>query len=180
MDPRGPRGPRQRGRRISRRPRGRHHADAGTRRGGRTPLLADGPVALFVGASLTATSIGITARVFSDLGRLVTREAQIVLAAAIFDDVVGLILLSVLVSLAGEGVVSIPSIAITVVLALVFVLGSIVIGARSWRRLVPLVHRLRVRGVLLVFAFALALALSGVAAAIGLATIIGAFAAVPR
>ncbi|HLA46484.1 MAG TPA: cation:proton antiporter [Thermoplasmata archaeon] len=140
-------------------------------------FLADGTVALFVGASLTATSIGITARVFSDLGRLVTREAQIVLAAAIFDDVVGLILLSVLVSLAGEGVVSIPSIAITVVLALVFVLGSIVIGARSWRRLVPLVHRLRVRGVLLVFAFALALALSGVAAAIGLATIIGAFAA---
>jgi Kef-type K+ transport system membrane component KefB len=134
-------------------------------------------VALFVGATLTATSIGITARVLSDLGRLSTREARIVIAAAIFDDVVGLILLSILVSLAGEGVISLTLVATTVILSVAFIIGSIVIGIRGWKRIVPFVRRMRVRGVFLVFAFSIALALAWVAAAIGLATIIGAFAA---
>lgn len=140
-------------------------------------FLEDGFLALFVGAALTATSIGITARVLVDLGRLGLRESQIVLAAAIFDDVVGLILLSILVTLASVGTVSVLAIGVTVVLAVGFVLGSIIIGTRGWLRLVPLVRRMRVRGVLLVVAFALALALAWGAAQIGLATIIGAFAA---
>lgn len=140
-------------------------------------FISDGLVPLFIGAALTATSIGITARVLSDLGRLRTREAQIVLAAAIFDDVVGLILLSVLVTLASAGAVSAGAIAVTIVLAAGFVLGSIAVGTRLAPRLVRFVRRMRVRGVLLVFAFALALALAWGAASIGLATIIGAFAA---
>ncbi len=140
-------------------------------------FMGDGLVPFFIGAALTATSIGITARVLSDLGRLKMRESQIILAAAIFDDVVGLILLSILVTLANVGAVSAANIAITVILAVAFVLGSIIVGTRSWRRLVPFVRRMRVRGVLLAFAFALALALAWGAAAIGLATIIGAFAA---
>jgi Kef-type K+ transport system membrane component KefB len=140
-------------------------------------FIGDGLVALFVGAALTATSIGITARVLSDLGRLNLRESQIILAAAIFDDVVGLILLSILVTLASVGVISILTILTTVALAIAFVIGSIVIGTRGWMRLLPLVRNMRVRGVLLVFAFSLALALAYGAALIGLATIIGAFAA---
>lgn len=140
-------------------------------------FLESGLVALFVGAALTATSIGITVRVLSDLGRLNLRESQIVLAAAIFDDVVGLILLSILVTLASVGTISILSIVETVALAILFVVGSIAIGTRGWTRLLPLVRNMRVRGVLLVFAFSLALALAYGAAAIGLATIIGAFAA---
>ncbi len=140
-------------------------------------FVGEGLVALFVGAALTATSIGITARVLSDLGRLQSREGQIVIAAAIFDDVVGLILLSILVTLAAVGTISLVAIATTVVLAVVFVIGSIFVGARGARLLVPFVRRMRVRGVLLVLAFALALALAWAAAAIGLATIIGGFAA---
>jgi Kef-type K+ transport system membrane component KefB len=140
-------------------------------------LVGDPLVALFIGAALTATSVGITVRVLSDLGRMERPEAQIILAAAIFDDVVGLILLSILVTLASVGTVSVAAIAWTVVLAVAFVVGSIAIGTRGWRRIVPLVRRMRVRGVLLVVAFALALALAWGAAQIGLATIIGAFAA---
>jgi Kef-type K+ transport system membrane component KefB len=140
-------------------------------------FVEEGLVALFIGATLTATSIGITARVLSDLGRLNLRESQIVLAAAIFDDIVGLILLSILVTLASAGVVSIFAILETVVLAIAFVVGSIIIGTRGWMRILPLVRNMRVRGVLLVFAFSLALALAYGAALIGLATIIGAFAA---
>lgn len=140
-------------------------------------FLGSGILALFVGAAMTATSIGITARVLSDLGRLRLRESQIILAAAIFDDIVGLILLSILVTLASIGTVSVLAIVETIVLAIAFVVGSIAIGSRGWRRLVPLVRRMRVRGVLLVFAFALALGLAFAAAWIGLATIIGAFAA---
>jgi hypothetical protein len=128
---------------------------------------------LFIGATLTATSIGITARVLSDLGRLNLRESQIVVAAAIFDDIVGLILLSILVTLASAGVVSIFAILETVVLAIAFVVGSIIIGTRGRMRILPLVQNMRVRGVLLVFAFSLALALAYGAALIGLATIIG-------
>jgi Kef-type K+ transport system membrane component KefB len=140
-------------------------------------FIGTGLVALFVGAALTATSIGITARVLSDLGRLNLRESQIILAAAIFDDVVGLILLSILVTLASVGVISVLTILETVVLAIAFVVGSIVIGTHGWTRLLPIVRKMRVRGVLLVFAFSLALALAYGAALIGLATIIGAFAA---
>lgn len=140
-------------------------------------FLGTGILALFVGAAMTATSIGITARVLSDLGRLRIRESQIILAAAIFDDIVGLILLSILVTLASIGTVSPLAIVETVVLAVLFVVGSIAIGSRGWRRLVPLVRRMRVRGVLLVVAFSLALGLAFAAAWIGLATIIGAFAA---
>jgi len=140
-------------------------------------FVEEGLVALFIGATLTATSIGITARVLSDLGRLNLRESQIVLAAAIFDDIVGLILLSILVTLASAGVVSVFAILETVVLAIAFVVGSIIIGTRGWMRILPLVRNMRVRGVLLVFAFSLALALAYGAALIGLATIIGAFAA---
>src|SRR3990170_3576579 len=122
-------------------------------------FVEEGLVALFIGATLTATSIGITARVLSDLGRLNLRESQIVLAAAIFDDIVGLILLSILVTLASAGVVSVFAILETVVLAIAFVVGSIIIGTRGWMRILPLVRNMRVRGVLLVFAFSLALAL---------------------
>src|SRR5207248_1059127 len=84
----------------------------------------DAKVALFVAAALTATSVGITARVFGDLGALATTEARVVLGAAVADDVMGLVVLTVVVRLVTEGSVSILS-----VLGIVADLGSFARGA---------------------------------------------------
>src|SRR4051812_5396220 len=62
--------------------------------------------AVFVGAALTATSVGITARVFGDLKALATIEARTVLGAAVADDVLGLVILTVVVRVVSEGSVS--------------------------------------------------------------------------
>ena len=80
--------------------------------------------ALFVAAALTATSVGITARVFGDLGALATSEARVVLGAAVADDVMGLIVLTVVVRVVTEGTVSI----ISVLLILLGALAFLVVG----------------------------------------------------
>jgi Kef-type K+ transport system membrane component KefB len=133
--------------------------------------------AIFVGATLTATSVGITARVLSDLERMHTKEAKIIIGAAVIDDVIGLVILTVVsgmaagASLSALGILRISAIAV----------GFLVIAVLAGRFLVPrlfdLVVRMRVRYVLLVFAFAFALGLAAVASLAGSALIIGAFAA---
>ncbi len=77
---------------------------------------------LFIGAALTATSVGITARVFGDLKALATTEARIVLGAAVADDVMGLVVLTVVVRLVAQGSVSILSVAGIVAIAVAFLL----------------------------------------------------------
>ena len=75
------------------------------------PMMGDGgdlnTVAIFIGATLTATSVGITARVLGDLGRMETPEARIILGAAVLDDVIGLVILSVVSGLAAGGAISV-------------------------------------------------------------------------
>jgi len=133
--------------------------------------------AVFLGATLTATSVGITARVLTDLGRMSTEEARIIIGAAVIDDVLGLVILSVVSGMAEGAGVSVIGIARTLAVAVGFLIVAVVAGRYLAPRLFDQVVRLRARYVLLIFALAFALALAALAAAAGSALIIGAFAA---
>jgi Kef-type K+ transport system membrane component KefB len=134
-------------------------------------------VAVFVGATFTATSVGITARVLADMGRLQDPAANVVLGAAVADDILGLIILAVVTGAAKTGSVSPLSVALLTAKALVFLVVAIVLGLRLAPTLVGWIGRLRARGTLVVYSLAFGLALSAAADIIGLASIIGAFAA---
>jgi Kef-type K+ transport system membrane component KefB len=133
--------------------------------------------AIFVGATLTATSVGITARVLSDLGQMRTSEARIIIGAAIIDDVLGLVILTVVSGMAAGASVNSVDIARILGVAVGFLVVAVLAGRFAAPRLFDLVVRMRVRYVLLVFAVAFALGLSALAALVGSALIIGAFAA---
>jgi Kef-type K+ transport system membrane component KefB len=133
--------------------------------------------ALVGGAALTATSIGISARVLSDLGRLDTPEGQIVLGAAVLDDVVGLIILSVIAGIVGGEAVTAAGLARTTGVALGFAAVAIVLGTLTIPRLFRLVERVRGTGTLGIIALAFAFALAYLADVAGSALIVGAFAA---
>lgn len=133
---------------------------------------------LFLGAALTATSVGITARVFKDLGKIKIPEAKIVLGAAVIDDVVGLIILAVVSALVTAGTVSAETVGIIFGKSIAFLIGAIVIGhytAPWFGRFFSKVHT----GVGMKFTLAISFALVFAVAAgfIGLAPIVGAFAA---
>lgn len=133
---------------------------------------------LFLGAALTATSVGITARVFKDLGKLQTPEAQIVLGAAVIDDVIGLIILAVVSAIATVGTVSAMTIALISGKAIAFLVGAIVLG----RFLAPVFGNAFSKiqtgvGMKFTLAISFGLLLAAAAQAIGLAPIVGAFAA---
>ncbi|HYH42104.1 MAG TPA: cation:proton antiporter [Burkholderiales bacterium] len=145
------------------------------------PMLLPGLSAgayLFIGAALTATSIGITGRVFRDMGCLSKPEAQIVLGAAVIDDVLGLLILAVVSSIAVRGSVSAGEVASISLLAVGFLLGAVVGGqalASHLSRLFAKLHR--GHGMKLAAALIFCFAFAYIAAAIGLAPIVGAFAA---
>lgn len=134
-------------------------------------------VAVFVGATLTATSVGITARVLADLGRLHDAAAKVVLGAAVVDDILGLIILAVVTGIAQTGSVSIASVGVLSGKAVVFLVVAVVLGVRLAPTLLRWVGLMRSRGTLVVYSVVFAVALAAVADLIGLATIIGAFAA---
>jgi Kef-type K+ transport system membrane component KefB len=142
--------------------------------GGTTDLTT---AAIFVGATLTATSVGITARVLSDLSRMNTEEAKIIIGAAVIDDVIGLVILTVVSGMAAGASISAVGIVRVSAVAVGFLVMAVLVGRFAVPRLFDLVVRMQVRYVLLVFAFAFALGLSAVAAMAGSALIIGAFAA---
>jgi Kef-type K+ transport system membrane component KefB len=142
--------------------------------GGTTDLTM---AAIFVGATLTATSVGITARVLSDLGQMRTQEAKIIIGAAVIDDVLGLVILTVVSGMAAGASVSVFGIARVLAVAVGFLVIAVLVGRYAAPKLFDLVVRMRVRYVLLVFAVAFALGLSALAALVGSALIIGAFAA---
>ena len=142
--------------------------------GGATDLTT---AAIFVGATLTATSVGITARVLSDLNRLNTEEAKIIIGAAVLDDVIGLVILTVVSGMAAGVSVSTLGIVWVSVVAIGFLVVAVLVGRFAVPRLFNLVVRMQVRYVLLVFAFAFALGLAAVASVAGSALILGAFAA---
>ena len=133
---------------------------------------------LFLGATLTATSVGITGRVFRDLGKLQTREAQIVLGAAVIDDVMGLIILAVVSAIVATGAVSVGSISLITLEAVVFLVGALLLGgwlAPHIGHFFSLVHT----GIGMKFTIAISFCLifSYLAHLAGLAPIVGAFAA---
>lgn len=133
---------------------------------------------LFLGATLSATSVGITGRVFRDLGKLDLPAARIVLGAAVIDDVLGLVILAVVSSLVSVGTVSAGAVGLILAKAVLFLGGSIGIG----RFIAPWTSRSLARldaGPSMLFAQVLstALALAWLAHVMGLAPIIGAFAA---
>lgn len=138
-------------------------------------------VHIFIGAILCATSVGITARVFKDLGKLNTREARIILGAAVIDDVLGLLILAVVAgaikAAATGGALSMIEVGLIALKSLGFLVGSILIGQLMMPRVLRGASRLETRGVLVTLAISFCLALSWAAAKVGLAPIIGAFAA---
>jgi Kef-type K+ transport system membrane component KefB len=146
-------------------------------------FLPDEPrlVHIFIGATLCATSVGITARVFKDLGKLATREARIILGAAIIDDVLGLIILAVVAgairATATGAALSMFDVGLIAGKALLFLIGSIALGHFVMPRLLRGAGRLETRGVLVTLAVSFCLFLAWVASKVGLAPIVGAFAA---
>lgn len=138
-------------------------------------------VHIFIGATLCATSVGITARVFKDLGKLATREARIILGAAVIDDVFGLMILAIVAgaiqATATGAAISMIGIGLIAAKAILFLIGAIVLGHFVMPRLLRGAGRLETRGVLLTLAICFCLFLSWVAARVGLAPIVGAFAA---
>jgi len=135
----------------------------------------------FLGATLSATSVGITARVLKDLGATQRAEARIILGAAVIDDVLGLIVLAVvggLIAAADQGTtLSVGDIALILGKATAFLVGSLALGVALAPRLFRLASHLRARGVLLAVGLVLCFTFSWLASAIGLAAIVGAFAA---
>jgi Kef-type K+ transport system membrane component KefB len=138
-------------------------------------------VHIFIGATLCATSVGITARVFKDLGKLSTREARIILGAAVIDDVFGLLILAIVAgairATATGGTLSLAAVGLIAAKSFVFLVVAIVAGLFVMPRLLRGAGRLETRGVLLTLAISFCLILAWAAAMVDLAPIVGAFAA---
>ncbi|MGK7903805.1 MAG: cation:proton antiporter [Hormoscilla sp.] len=133
--------------------------------------------AIFAGAALTATSIGITSKVLSELGQLKSKEGQIIVGAAVIDDVLGIIVLAVVASLAKTGEVDVTNVIYLIISACVFLLGSIFLGNFFNKSFVAIADRLQTRGQLVIPALTFALIMAFIANAIHLEAILGAFAA---
>lgn len=132
--------------------------------------------AIFVGAAMVATSVGITARVLGQMGLISLESSRIILGAAVIDDVLGLLILAVVSSMA-KGGVNYMHIATTAAMAVGFTLLVALVGARTVNKVRSRVEKLKVGQSWLVFGFALCLVLAFVATWIGVAAIIGAFLA---
>jgi Kef-type K+ transport system membrane component KefB len=132
--------------------------------------------ALFLGAALVATSVGITARVLSGLGLLDAPTARIILGAAVIDDILGLLILTVVSSISA-GDVNYLKLLATAGSAIGFTLFVAFVGAPLLTRFAPRIERLKIGDSFFVFGMILCLGLSVAAAYIGVAAIIGAFLA---
>ncbi len=133
---------------------------------------------LFLGATLTATSVGITARVFQDLGKLKSKEAQIVLGAAVIDDVLGLIILAVVSAIVTAGTVSLGTVGVISAKAILFLAGSIGLGMLLAGHISKWVAKIHAGvGMKFTLAICFGLVFAYLAQLIGLAPIVGAFAA---
>jgi Kef-type K+ transport system membrane component KefB len=130
---------------------------------------------VFVGAAMVATSVGITARVLGDMGVLASRTAKIILGAAVFDDILGMLLLAIVDGLAQGGGVKWVKLGVLAAEAIVFALVMIFIGPRIIRRIRPGMERLSTHNAPLLVALIVCLGLSYAASRIGMAAIIGAF-----
>lgn len=133
--------------------------------------------AVFAGAALTSTSIGITAKVLQDLGHLKSKEGQIIIGAAVLDDILGIIILAVIISLIQIGTVKVTDIVSLILSASVFVGGAIAFSKYLGLAFVAVADKLKTDSGLLVTAIIVVLLFAGIANALGLEAILGAFAA---
>jgi Kef-type K+ transport system membrane component KefB len=133
--------------------------------------------AIFAGAALTATSIGITAKVLAEIGQISSKEGQIIIGAAVLDDILGIIVLAVVASLAKTGEIRISNIIYLMISASVFLIGAILLGRLLSPYFVALVEGMQTRGQLLLTSLIFAFTLAYIGAAIHLEAILGAFAA---
>jgi Kef-type K+ transport system membrane component KefB len=147
-------------------------------------LLPDSPTLahVFVGATLSATSVGITSRVLKDLGATQSREGQIILGAAVIDDILGLVVLAVVggaVAAATTGTAGLSAFAIAGILlrAVLFLVITVGLGRLLSGPIVSLAARTGQPGILLLIGLSLCFVLAFAAELVGLADIIGAFAA---
>jgi Kef-type K+ transport system membrane component KefB len=133
--------------------------------------------AIFAGAALTATSIGITSKVLSELGQLNSTEGQIIVGAAVIDDVLGIIVLAVVASLAKTGSIDVRNVVYLIFSATAFLVGSILLAGMFNKGFVLIVDTLKTRGNIVIPAFILAFFMAFLGNAIHLEAILGAFAA---
>jgi Kef-type K+ transport system membrane component KefB len=137
------------------------------------PIIA----ATFAGAALTATSIGITAKVLAEIDRLSSAEGQIIIGAAVLDDVLGIIVLAVVASLVERGNIEVTNVIYLIISAGAFLIGSILIGRFLGPFFVQLVNKMKTRGQLLLASLIFAFILAYIAQVIQLEAILGSFTA---
>jgi len=145
------------------------------------PLLLPGQSAntyLFLGSILTATSVGITARVLKDIGKSQTAESRIIIGAAVIDDVMGLVILAVVSAIVFKGSVSMGEMGIILAKAIIFLIGAVLIGMPLAPFLGKFFSKIHT-GVGMKFALVISFGLvfAYLASVVGLAPIVGAFAA---
>ena len=133
--------------------------------------------ALFAGAALTATSIGITAKVLQDLGRLRSKEGQIILGAAILDDILGIVVLAIALSLVETGRIEITNIITLLASATGFVLVAVLLNRYFCPILTPVINKFQNPGALMLTAVIFLNLMAFTAIGIGLEALLGAFAA---
>ncbi|MFH1236839.1 MAG: cation:proton antiporter [Candidatus Aenigmatarchaeota archaeon] len=138
-------------------------------------------VSIFVGGTLTATSVGITMRVLKDMGKMKTNDGRIILGAAVIDDVMGLVILSMVVGLIGTTVVTPGQIifdtARITIISVIFMLGSLWLGMRCMPKILGYLHGINMHRTFIVSSFVFLMIYGYLADMIGLAAIVGAFAA---
>lgn len=133
--------------------------------------------AMFIGAALVATSVGITARVLGSMGLLDTQTARIILGAAVIDDILGLIILSLVSSVSQQGTISPAGLAKTAGAAILFTVFVGLVGSKVLTRLAPSIQKLRVSKPFFNIGLILCFGLSVASIYVGVAAIIGAFLA---
>jgi Kef-type K+ transport system membrane component KefB len=133
--------------------------------------------AVFAGAAMTATSIGITASVFGELKWLKRREGQIVIGAAVLDDILGIVILAVVVAVVGDGAFSFGPLIRLCLAAVAFVAVALVLSRKAAPAFDWVVDRLKAPGDVAVASFLVLTVCCFAAQAIGLEAALGAFAA---
>ena len=133
--------------------------------------------ALFAGAALTATSIGITAKVMQDIGVLKSKEGQIILGAAILDDILGIVILAVVVSIVETGAIDVGNAVSLILIATSFVIVAVLMNKFFGNWFITQLEKLKSSRSVGLGAFILFLLMSFIAGSIGLESILGAFAA---
>lgn len=135
------------------------------------------PVALFMGSIMVATSVGITARILSDIGKLATPEGVTIIASAVVDDVLGILILAIVISIASSGTISAASLAIITVKAVGFWLVLTTVGILSSKKIAAMLRWFNTPGAAMCMALSLCFICAAMAQYFGLAMIIGAYVA---